>query len=96
MRILLATLFVAVAGSWQPVGGQLIASGVMLVCGYQDIGMRARIGAVFWFFMALVFGISALANSIWAKVWGGVAICAVVLCLETWLIRRWWSRKTSA
>ena len=96
MPIAIITFTVAVAGKWQSVGGQLLASGVLLVSGYQDIGLRARIGAAFWFFMALAFGISALATAIWAKVWGGAAICAVALCFEIWLILRWWSRRTSA
>jgi hypothetical protein len=96
MPIAIITVIVAVRGNWQSVGGQLLASGVLLVCDYQDIGLRARIGAAFWFFMALAFGISSLATAMWARVWGGAAICAVALCFETWLILRWWSRRTSA
>jgi len=77
--------------------GQLLASGVLLVSGYQDMGLRARIGAAFGFFMALAFGISALVTAIRAEVWGGAAICVVVLCFESWLILRRWSRaKTQA
>lgn len=90
------TLIVAVGGRWQSVGGQLLASGVFLLSGYQDMGLRPNIGAAFGFCMAVAFGISALVTAIWAKVWGGAAICVVVLCFETWLIRRWWSRRTSA
>lgn len=95
MPIAVLTFIVAAGGGWQFVGGQLLASGVLLLSGYQDMGLRARIGAGFWFFMALAFAISALATAIWARVWGGAAICAVILCFETWLILRWWSRKTS-
>jgi hypothetical protein len=95
MPIAVMTLFVAVGSRWQSVGGQLLASGVLLLSGYQDMGLRARIGAAFWFFMALALGVSALATAIWARVWGGTAICAVALCFETWLIRRWWSRRSS-
>ena len=75
-------------------GGQLLASGVLLVSGYQDMGLRARIGAAFGFFMALAFGISALAIAIWAQAWGGAAVCVAVLCFEGWLILRWWNRRT--
>jgi hypothetical protein len=92
MPISIITFIVAVGSRWQSVGGQLLASGVLLVSGYQDIGLRARIGVAFWFFMALAFGISALATAIWAKVWGGAAICVVALCFESWLILRWRSR----
>jgi len=74
----------------------LLASGVLLLSGYQDIGLRARIGAAFGFFMALAFGISALVTAMRARFWGGTAICAVVLCLEAWLILRWRRRRASA
>lgn len=95
MPIAVVTFIVAVGGRWQSVGGQLLASGVALLSGYQDLGLRARIGAGFGFFMALAFGTSALVTAIGAKVWGGVTICAMALCLETWLIRRWRRRRTS-
>ena len=88
-------VIVAMGATWKALGGQLLASGVLLLSGYQDIGLRARIGAAFGFFMALAFGISALATAIWTKFWGGAAICAVVLCFETRLILRYRSRRTS-
>lgn len=77
---------------WQSLGGQLLASGVLLISGYQDIGLRARIGAGFGFFMAVAFATSALTTAIWATLWSGAAICVVALCLESWLIRRWRNR----
>jgi hypothetical protein len=85
----------ALGAGWRPVVGQLLASGVLLLSSYQDIGLRARTGAAFGFFMALAFVTSALATAVWAKLWGGVAICAVALCFEAWLIRRWCSRRAS-
>jgi hypothetical protein len=96
MPIAIITSIVSIGGRWQSVGGQLLASGVLLASGHQDIGLRARIGATFWFFMAIAFGISALATAIWAKGWVGAALCVVVLSFESWLIRRWWSRGSSA
>lgn len=81
---------------WESVGGQLLASGVLLLSGHQDIGLRARMGAAFGFFMAIAFGISALVTAIRANSWCAAAICAVVLCTETWLILRWSCRRTSA
>jgi len=45
------------------VGGQLLASAVLLLSGYQDVGLRARMGAAFGFFMAIAFGISALVSA---------------------------------
>jgi hypothetical protein len=95
MSIPLTAFTAAVGAGWRPVGGQLLASGVLLLSGYQDVGLRARIGAAFGFFMALAFGTSALATAVWTRLWGGAAICAVALCFETWLIRRWWGRRTA-
>ncbi len=86
---------VVVGGRWQSVGGQLLASGVLLLSGHQDFRLRAGIGATFGFFMAIAFGISALATALWAKNWWGAAICAVALCFETWLILRLWRRRTT-
>jgi hypothetical protein len=81
---------------WKSVGGQLLASGVLLLSGRQDTGLRVRVGAAFWFFMAITFGISALVTAIRANLSYAAAICAVVLCSETLLILRWWLRRTSA
>jgi hypothetical protein len=89
------TFIIAMGGKWQSLGGQLFASGILLMSGHQDIRMRNRIGGAFWFFMALAFGISALVTAIWAKAWCGVAVCAVAPCSETWLILRWWRNPCS-
>ena len=69
---------------------------MLLLGGYQDIGLRARMGAAFGFFMAIAFGISALISAIRANLSYAAAICAMVLCSETLLILRWWLRRTSA
>jgi uncharacterized membrane protein len=65
-----------------------------LLSGYQDVRV-ARMDAAFWFFVALAFGTSALGTAVWARLWGGTAICAAVLYIETWLILRWWRRRSS-
>jgi hypothetical protein len=97
MAISVSTSVLAFGGTrWESVWGQLLASGVLLLSGYQDVGLRARVGAAFGFFMALAFGISALGTAVWTRLWGGAAICAVVLCSETCLILRWWRRRASA
>jgi hypothetical protein len=96
MRIAIITFVVATGPGWKSVGGQLLASGVALLSGHQDIGLRARSGAFFGFFMALAFGVSALGTAVWGRLWGGAAICVVVLWFERWLIIRWWNRGTSA
>ena len=88
-------IVVLISAGWQAVGGQLLASAVLLLSGYQDMGLRARIGGFFGFFMAFAFGVSALGTAIWGRLWGGVAICAVVLCFESWLVRHWWNRRAS-
>jgi hypothetical protein len=64
----------SVATAWKPVAGQLLASGVLLLSGYQDVGLRARIGATFWFFVALAFAISALVTALVAKSWDGAVM----------------------
>jgi hypothetical protein len=96
MPIGVLTLSVAVGGRWQSVGGQLLASGVLLASGYQDLGLRVRIGAIFGFFMALAFGVSALATAISERLWGGPYICGVVLCFEICLIVHWWIRRRTS
>jgi hypothetical protein len=92
-----ASMSVLVLGraGWESVGGQLLASGVLLLSGYQDIGLRVRIGAAFGFFMATAFGISALVTATRANSRFGAAICAVVLCTEAALILRWSFRRSS-
>jgi hypothetical protein len=81
---------------WKSVGGQLLASGVILLSGHQDIGLRARMGAAFGFFMAIAFGVSALVTAMRGNLGYAAAICVAVLCVECLLIRRSWVRRTSA
>jgi hypothetical protein len=91
MAISVNSSVIALVGTgWKSVGGQLLASGVLLLSGYQDMGLRSRMGAAFGFFMAMAFGISALITAIRANVSYAAAICVVVLCSETLLILRWW------
>ncbi len=90
-----ATVLVMGAMGWKSVVGQLLASGVLLLSGHQDIGLRSRMGAAFGFFMAIAFGISALITAIRGNLWYAAALCAAVLCSETLLILRWCLRRTS-
>src|SRR5262245_5930155 len=85
-----------VGPGWKSVGGQLLASGGLLLSGHQDIGLGTRVGAAFGFFMAIAFGISALITGVRANLAYSAVICVVVLCSETLLILRWWFRRTSA
>jgi hypothetical protein len=96
MTITSAVVLALGATGWKSVGGQLLASGVLLLSGHQDIGLRARMGAAFGFFMAIAFGISALVTAMRGNLWYAAAICVAVLCSETLLILRWWIRRTSA
>jgi len=84
----MTTYIAGIGASWQSVGGQLLASGVLLLSAYQDLGLRARMGAAFWFFMAIAFGISALVTAIRANLSYAAAICVVVLCSELLILRR--------
>lgn len=83
------TYIAGVGASWQSVGWQLLASGVLLLCGQQALESRSRMGAAFWFFLAMAWAISALRTGIRANSRWGVAVCAVVLCSEALLILRW-------
>lgn len=84
-------MFITTMGQgWKPIWGQLLASGVLLLSGYQDMGLRARAGAFFGFFMALAFAVSALVTAVRETLWGSAAICALIICFETWLARRSW------
>jgi hypothetical protein len=73
-----------------------MASGALLLSGHQDIGLRAPVGAVFGFFMAMAFGISALITAVRANLIYAAAICVVALCSEIVLILRWWFRSNAA
>ncbi|MGB7600491.1 MAG: hypothetical protein WBM24_09315 [Candidatus Sulfotelmatobacter sp.] len=84
-----------VGTGWKSVEGQLLASGVLLVSGHQDIALRSRVGAAFGFFMAIAFGISALVTAVRANLSYAAATCAVVLCFEAFLMLRSWPRWTS-
>jgi len=76
------TYVAGMGASWRSVGGQLLASGVMMLSGRQDMGLRVRIGAIFGFFMAMAFGISALVTAIRANLSYAPVVCAVVICSE--------------
>ena len=78
------------------VGGLLLTSAVIMLSVHLDLGLKVWIGAFLGFFMALVFGISALVEAIRVNLRGGAAICAAVLCCEILLILRWSRRRTSA
>ena len=89
------TCIVGMGASWRLLGWQLLASGVLLLCGHQALGSRSRMGATFWFFLAIAWAISALRTGIRANSRCAAAICALVLCSEICLIVRWWSNKNS-
>ena len=78
------------------VGGLLLTSAVIMLSVHQDFGLKVWIGAFLGFFLALVFGISALVEAIRVNLRGGAAICAAVLCYEILLTLRWSLRRTSA
>ena len=88
--------YIAGAGaSWQLMAGQLLVSGLAVLSVCQDLGLRIRLGAVFWLLIALAFGISALVTAILSNLRFAPAICVVVLCAEALLILRWATKKKS-
>ena len=95
MLIAITVFIIAVLAGWKLVGGQLLASAVLLLSGYQDVTLRVGMVVAFPFFMAIVFALSALVTAIGAKLWLGAAICLAALCFESWLIRRFWGRRSS-
>ena len=74
----ISSLLAVVDGGWKLVGGQLLASAVLLLSGHQDLDLRARVGAMFWFVIAVAFGISALITAIRAELAYAAVICAMV------------------
>jgi hypothetical protein len=91
----IATYIAGMSASWWSVAEQLLALAVILLSVKQDLGLRARTGAAFGFSMAIAFVISALVTAIRANLRDGAAICAVVLCFETWLILRRQNKRNS-
>lgn len=89
------TYIAGVGARWESVGGQLLASLLAALSGYQDLGLRTRMGAVFGFFMAIVLGVSALVTAIRANLVWAPAICAVVLSFEALFMVRWWIKRNS-
>jgi hypothetical protein len=96
MAISVNQAVIALGSEWKSVGGQLLASGVLLLSGYQDMGLRAHIGAFFGFIMAIAFGLSALVTALRANLSYAAAICAVALCAESLLVVYLWFRRTPA
>ena len=83
------------AANWQWMAAQLLVSVLAALSVCQDLGLRIRLGAVFWFLVASAFGISALVTAFRSNLRFAPAICVVVLCSETLLILRWILRSRS-
>jgi hypothetical protein len=64
MAISMSMFVLAMSGAGRLVGGLLLTSAVIMVSVHQDLSLRVWIGAVFGFFMAIAFGISALVTAI--------------------------------
>ena len=64
------------------VGGLLLTSAVIMLSVHQDLGLKVWIGAFFGFFMALVFGFSALVEAIRVNLRGGAAFCMFCVSVQ--------------
>lgn len=84
-----------IGASWQSMAGQLLVSGLASLSVCQDIGLRARVGATFWFLIAMAFGISALITATQSNIRYAPAVCIVVLCSEILLILHWALKRNS-
>jgi hypothetical protein len=82
-------MYLVIGASWKSMAGQLLVSGFALINACQDVGLRLRLGAVFWFLISMAFGISALVTAIRSNIRYAPAICVVVLCSEILLMLRW-------
>jgi hypothetical protein len=91
----MTTFTAGMSTAWGAVGGQLLASIVILLSVNQDLGLRARVGATLGFFMVMAFSISALVTAIRLNLRSGTAMCAVVLCFEIVFILRRFLRTRS-
>lgn len=74
-----------------------VAYFVFLICGRQDFGPGlGLISSAFWFLLALASAVCVIWLGIGDGVWEGVLLGAMALCLEVWLVRRWWGLRRSA
>ena len=97
MPISISTPRLAFVGAgWKSVGGQLLASAVILFSSRQNLGLRARSAARIDLCIAFIFGISALVTAIEANLSFAAAVCVAALFSELLLFIRWCLRKTSA
>ena len=75
---------------WPGVFFGLLASALFLVSGWQDLKPKSYISAGFWFFLALLLCLGVVWLGVVGRVWGASLLGAAALCLEAWLIQRWW------
>lgn len=81
----------------------LVGSAVLLLSGRQDLNRARRerldvpfgLGAAFWFSLALLFAGAVAWMGVGAEIWGGAFLGVTLLCLEIWLIYRWWRYDSS-
>jgi hypothetical protein len=69
----------------------LAASGVFMVCGWQDLRpLRFGLSCVFWFLLAVVSGGGVVWLGVVEGNWGEALLGVAALCLDVWLINHWW------
>ena len=81
--------------SWNLIAGQLLVSGLALLGGCLELGVRLRMSAVFYFLVAAALGISALITATRSNLRFAPAFCVVVFCFETLLILHWAMKRNS-
>lgn len=90
-----ATAFIlGMRDGWLPILGQLLVSGLASASALQDLRLRLRAGAVFWFLIATAFGVSALVTAMQSNLRFDPATCVVVLCAGFVLIVYWTLRSS--
>jgi hypothetical protein len=80
---------------WQAILLGLLGAGVFLFSGRQDLGFRARAGAVLGYFLALLLTAGVIWLAIEGKIWAGALLGAVAFFSEAWLVRHWWRQDHS-
>jgi hypothetical protein len=79
-----------------PVLAVLVGSVLLIQGTRRDIERNDKFGAGFWQFLALSYLASFLVWAILSAQWLGAVALVVALCVEIWLVKRWWSSHEAA
>jgi hypothetical protein len=79
---------------WYGVMLGLLGSALFMISGRQDVGPGVGMtSSAFWFLLALALTAGVTWLAFGARMWGEALTGVAFLCLEVWLIHRWWWRQ---